>query len=221
LYKQIPITKDDLISRYGLILAVQSNSNESDESVEEEREKIRHILDRGESGSFADDDYVPEDLLQKYIYYAQRTYPVLSEGAKQEIEDAYMRLFEMQDEEQNFVKPRHANALTTLSIGFAKMNLCNEVKKQHVESALEFFRRCYSSIGFEIGRDDMGEMTAQNTRRKKKVISYLEDSDDERAEVQKLIEELDLTEEDVEETVSKLNSEGETFEPENGVVKLL
>lgn len=220
LFEQIPITKDDLISRYGLILAVKSNSNSSDESVEEEREKIRHILDRGDSSNFEEDDYLDEDLLQKYIYYAQRTYPVLSDSAKQKVEDAYMALFESQDSDQNFVKPRHANALTILSIGFAKMNLSNEVKDEHVEMASEFFGRCYRSIGFDLAKNDMKDIAGQNNRRLKQVREFIHDQNGE-VPVQDVVDSLDLSEEDVESAISKLESEGEIYEPQQGKVALL
>jgi DNA replicative helicase MCM subunit Mcm2 (Cdc46/Mcm family) len=195
LYEQIPIKKDDLISRYGLILAVQSNSNDSEESVQSEREKIRHILNRGDASNFEDEDYVKEDLLQKYVYYAQRSYPILTEDSKKEVENAYMQLFESQDSDQNFVKARHGNALTILSIAFARMDLSNEVSSEHVREASKFLGRCYRSIGFEIGRDDMSEIAGQNTRRKKTVVEYIKSANSSEIEVQKIIEELDLDEE--------------------------
>ena len=219
LYKQIPIEKDDLISRFGLILAVQSNSSDSEESVQNEREKVDHILNRNDSSNFEGDDYVDPDLLRKYIYYAQRTYPVMTQDAKSELESAYMALFESQESGQNFVKPRHANALAILSLGFAKINLSDEVKAEHVEQAAEFFGRCYKSIGFEIGMDDFSDLANQNTRRKKAVLGYLKRQSESPVEVQNMAEDLDISESDVESVVDLMLREGELWEPKSGYIK--
>jgi DNA replicative helicase MCM subunit Mcm2 (Cdc46/Mcm family) len=219
LYTQIPIDKDDLISRYGLILGIRANSNDSAESVEKEREKIRHILNRGDSSNFEDDEYVEPELLQKYIYYAQRTYPVLNKKSKQKIEDAYIALFGSQDDEQNFVKARHGNALATLSLAFAKMDLSNEVKSEHVQRASEFFGRCYRSIGFEIGEDDIADLTAQNTRQKKIVTDYIRNNSDKEIQVQEIVDGVDLPENNAEKIIQKMKSEGELWEPKSGYVQ--
>ena len=221
LYEQIPIEKDDLISRYGLIMAIQSNSNDSEESVEDEREKVNHILDRGDSSNFEDDDFVEEELLRKYIYHAQRTVPALSDDAKQKISDAYVGLFGAQDSHQNFVKPRHANALAILSTAFAKMELSGEVRAEHVTSAAEFFGRCYESIGFEIGKDSFDSIVAQNTRHKKKVVRFIESSEEDTIEVQEIVEGVDSPESDVEQVVENMKSDGELFEPKPGFVEMV
>jgi len=219
-FKQIPIKKDDLISRYGIILGVESNNNDSERSIEKEKEKVNHIVNRSDKSNFEDDEFVDEELLAKYVYYAQRLYPELTEESKKKIEDAYISLFKAQDSDQNFVKPRHANALITLSIGFARLELSNEVTEDHVLSALEFFKKCYRSMDFEIGRDDLSDLEGQNTRKRKMVRDAVASGSGD-VMVQDLIETVDLREEEVEDVLENLKREGEVFEPESGKVRVM
>jgi len=219
-YKQIPIEKDDLISRYGLILGVESNNNDSSESVEKEREIARHILERGDNSNFKDEDYVDEELLVKYVYYAQRIYPRISDEAQKMIEDAYIRLFKAQSEDSNFVKPRHCNALAVLSIAFARMDLSNEVRGNHVRSAFQFFKRCYQSIDFEIGKDDISEIEGQNTKIRRDVRDVVESFDRE-LEIGEVVERVDYSGEEVESVLDTLEHNGVVWQPEPGKVKAL
>lgn len=219
-YKQIPISKDDLISRYGLILATTNNDSSDEDSLQDEREKIRHIMNRGDSENFEEDDYLEEDLLRKYIYYAQRSYPVLNEPAKKAIEDVYMSLFESQDSDQNFVKPRHANALTILSIGFARLELSNEVTEKHVRKASEFFSRCYRSIDFEIGKDDFSEIEGQNTKRLRTIRDFFQAEERIEFEYNELEDEFEFDEDDLQKSLDILSREGEIAIRGNEVIVL-
>lgn len=219
-YEQIPIDKDDLISRYGLILGLESNSNGSDQSIRDEREKINHVLNRNDARSFEDHDFIESDMLGKYIYYAQRIYPQLTEDSKQMIEDSYMRLFEAQPEDENFVKPRHGNALAVLSVAFARLNLSDEVKEKHVSSAFDFFKRCYQSIDFEIGKDNISDIEGQNSRKWKKVEEAMTNIRG-NVQIDDLIDQVDLSEEEVLDVLEKMKSKGAAFEPEQGCVKAI
>jgi len=218
-YKQIPIDKEDLKSRFGLILAVESNSNDTEESIQSELEKADHILSRAKAKSF-DDDYLDEDLLCKFVYYAQRIYPVIDKEAHKKIKQGYISLFKAQDEDDNFIKPRHCNALAVLSIAFARMELSSSVEVRHVESALEFFRECYSSIDFEIGRDSFSDIDSKNTRVLREIKQEL-DGVEGNMDVQDLVENLEFDEDQVEDGLDSLMSEGEVFEPEPGKVKVM
>ena len=195
--------------------------NKDEEDGGGEREKAEHMLTRGSRNQFEDDDFVEKELLSKYIYYAQRIYPVLTEDATEMVKDAYINLFEAQDPENNFVKPRHCNALAILSIAFARMDLSNEVTEKHVTSAFDFFKKCYTSIDFEIGKNDLADLEGQNTKKMRKIRNYFKTDEREKIEVQELVEELDMDEEDVESVINQLKREGELYDPEPGIVQMV
>jgi len=208
--EQVPIDKDDLISRFGIILAV-----ENDDDTEQYLEKVEHILNRENASGFKEADYIDEDTLFNYIHYAQQLSPELSDKAYNKIMDACESLF---NEGNDRIKLRHAEALATVSVAFARMNLVEEVTAAHVEQAFEFFVDCYKSMDFDIGSDDFTEFDSKNKRQVRKIkeaYELLSDPDDKKVLVDDLVEEVELSESIVEDTLQKLKRKGEFFEPAN------
>lgn len=216
LVEQIPIKKDDLISRFGIMLAVRDN-----DETEDKLAKAEHMLQRGRPGAFnEDEDYINEDLLFDYIHYAQRINPRMSDAALDKIMSALENLFDESDEDR--IKLRHANALAGISVAYARMNLSEEVEPVHVGRAFEFFRECYDSIGFDIGKDDFNDFDALNNRKQRDVRQKVKKlQGDEGADVEDIIDNLDYNDDTVEEVIDHLKSEGELFEPDTGLVKVI
>ncbi len=212
--EQVPIDKDDLISRFGIILAV-----ENDDDTEQYLEKVEHILNRENASGFKEADYISENTLFNYIHYAQQLSPELSDEAYNKIMDACESLF---NEGNDRIKLRHAEALATVSVAFARMNLVEEVTAAHVEEAFEFFVDCYKSMDFDIGNDDFTDFDSKNKRQIRKIkeaYELLSDPDDKKVLVDDLVQEVELSESIVEDTLQKLKREGEFFEPNAGEVQ--
>ena len=211
--EQVPIDKDDLISRFGIMLAV-----EDDDSTEKKMEKVEHIIKRNNSANFDGDEFIGEETLFNYIHYAQRVSPSMSSEAEDKILDACRELFD--DSSEDRIKLRHAEALGSISSAYAKMHLDEVVKPVHVESAFSFFRRCYRSLGFDIGKDDFNSIDGVNNRKQKKVMdAYRSLSDDGNVQFDDLVDECDLSESIVEKIVDELKRVGEMYEPSDGEVK--
>lgn len=214
--EQVPISKDDLLSRFGVMLAV-----EDDKEVEAKMEKARGIIDQNLDKSISVGETLTDEMLFKYINYAQRIDPQFTEEARGTVLKACEKLFD--DGGKDRIKLRHVEALAAVSVAFTRMDLEEEVRSEHVHGAFDFFRRCYESIGFEIGSDDFNEVDSVNNRRFRKVKKAVEDlaSDHEGAEVAEIIDSLDMSEDSTEDVIEKLKSEGELFEPSKGHVQKL
>lgn len=212
--EQVPIDKDDLISRFGVMLAV-----ENDKDTEKQMEKVEHILQRGEDQSFEGEDHISEDTWFNYVHYASRISPYLTDDAHEKILSACRSLFEQGDDDR--LKLRHAEALASISCAFAKMNLSEEVQPRHVDSAFDFFTECYKSIGFDLGSDDFTSVDSQNNRKRRLVqetYEQLSGPDDRKVPVDDLVDEVDLSEKLVVDALESLKSKGEMYEPEQGKV---
>lgn len=213
--EQVPVDKDDLISRFGIMLAV-----EDDNSTDEKMEKVEHIIKRNDLSNFEDDEFIDKDVLFKYIHYAQRISPSMSSEAEDKILDACRELFD--DSSEDRIKLRHAEALASISSAYAKMHLDEVVRSDHVESAFDFFRRCYRSLGFDIGKDDFNSIDSVNNRQLSKVRSVVESIEgDSGADYEDVVEESSFDEQIVNDVVEKLKNEGNLFEPESGKVKTI
>jgi len=211
--EQVPISKDDLLSRFGIMLAV-----EDDKEVDAKMEKARGILEQNLDGSISEGDTLTDEMLFKYISYAQRVNPKFTDKAKEKVLEACESLF---GGEVDRIKLRHVEALAAISIAHARMNLKEEVSNKHVSQAFDFFKRCYESIGFDIGKDDFKEVESVNNQRFRRVKEAIADlsSGHEGAAVEDVIDSVDMSEESVEEVIEKLKNEGEAYNPTPGMVQ--
>lgn len=213
--EQVPIEKDDLISRFGVMLAV-----EQDKETEKQMDKVRHILNRGDNSNFQEEEFIPEETLFNYLHFAQRLDTHLTDDAYDKILSACESLFDEGSEDR--LKLRHAQALASISCAFARMNLSEEVYPRHVESAFEFFRNCYKSIGFEIGSDDFTSIDSKNKKQQRKIKEAYEElkgPENEKVLIGDIVSEVDYSEDIVEETLETLKRDGEFWEPESGKVQ--
>jgi DNA replicative helicase MCM subunit Mcm2 (Cdc46/Mcm family) len=229
-FRQLPINDNQtsLKDRFDAIIGLQRSSWSTDEQRERERDKVRKILSRGDSDSEFDvgrSDCVSTDLLVKYIAYAQRVSPELTDDVRQEMLDLYESIKDMEGEDQNLWDTRRVVSVKKLSKAYARLELSESVEKRHVHQANEFLRRCLSSIDFEIGMDDFDELGSGDKRLSQEILETVAElesrGDDDLADVQDLIESLDCSEDRAEDVLDDLKSEGEVFKPEQGKVKQL
>jgi DNA replicative helicase MCM subunit Mcm2 (Cdc46/Mcm family) len=112
-----------------------------------------------------------------------------------------------------------------LARAYARIELSEVVEKRHVHQANDFMRRCLSSIDFDIGKDDFDEISSSDKQLSQQVVEKVSDlesrGNDDMAEVQNLVESLDVSDEKAEDVLERLEGEGEIFNPEPGKVKTL
>ena len=224
-YKQNPIDSADLNSRFGVIFAVEQNKpGKSNLSEDEERKKIRKINDRyntGESSLEHEKELLSTPKVAKYVAYAQDIDPELTEDATEDLEEMYIDLWSSQDENQTLIDMRVYQALRNLSVAYARMELEDEVSTRHVSLAKNFMGRCFRSLDFDLGSDDASDLTnpRTDTQKVRMGIENLQAGDG--ANVQDVIDEVDVPEEKAEKIIEQLKNDGEFFDSAPGKVKAL
>lgn len=222
-YKQIPIPDDkaDLKDRYDLMIGLERSTIESKEERRKEEEKVDMILrrdqDQLEKGSA---DVMGKELFVKYIAYAQRIDPSFSEDALNKIKDLYFRIKDAESGGENLWDLRRVTSLKKLSVAYSRLFLSEEVEERHVQLAASFIRRCFESMDFQVGKDDLDSVSYSDTNRINEVKDKLSELDDgSPVEIQRLVENVSMSESNAEKVIEKLLSDGELFEPEQGCVK--
>ena len=187
----------------------------------------------GKTGNIAP---IPGDLLKKYIKHARRTcHPVLTEEAKEEIKEFYLKLRGQYDSEDAIVSilARNLDALVRLSESYAKMALRDKVIKKDVEEVIKLFKRYLKDTGYDetTGKIDMDRILVGQSRssinKLDKMLTRLKEIFEdgnwkalERNNVIQILElEEDLDEKWIKDALEELIKEGTLYEPRNNMLR--
>ncbi len=179
---------------------------------------------------------IPGDLLKKYIKYARKTcHPVLTEEAKEEIKEFYLKLRGQYDSEDAIVSilARNLDALVRLSESYAKMALRDKVIKKDVEEVIKLFKRFLKDTGYDetTGKIDMDRILVGQSRssinKLDKMLTRLKEIFEdgnwkalERNNVIQILElEEDLDEKWIKDALEELIKEGTLYEPRNNMLR--
>ncbi len=221
-----------LVNRFDLIFPMKDiPDRERDEKI------ARHMLDvaktpKKERGIFA------QKYLRKYIAYAKRINPQLTDSAMNELKDFYVSLRNkrvMGDDEVRPIpiSPRQLEALVRISEAYARIRLSNKVTRKDAERAINLLKFCLSKIGVdpETGELDIDLIVSGITasqRNKiliiKEVLKDLANRLGNNIPMGNIIEEAKtrgISEGKTEEIIQKMKREGEIFEPKHGTIRML
>lgn len=179
---------------------------------------------------------IPADLLKKYIKYARRTcHPVLTEEAKEEIKEFYLKLRGQYDSEDAIISilARNLDALVRLSEAYAKMALREKVVKNDVDEIIKLFKRYLKDTGYDetTGKIDMDRILVGQSRssisKLDKMLTRLKEIYEdgnwkalERNNVIQILElEEDLDEKWIKDALEELIKEGTLYEPRNNMLR--
>lgn len=199
-----------LISRFDLIFAPKDEPTE-----ESDRKLAGHILEtnrRGErleagketSNNSSDvEAQIPIDLFKKYIAYARKNcQPVMTDEAKDVIEEFFVDIRREDEEDSGAGVPvtaRKIEAIIRISEAAARIQLANEVSREHALRAVDIVKKSLRDVGYnpETGEfdADMMESEVNKTQRGRKKaieqsIEMLMENGDNGAPKEKVIEEL-------------------------------
>jgi len=227
-----------LLSRFDLIFIVIDRPDPADDAQMAEFILQNSMMGPNDSyeskkGSIAP---IPGDLLKKYIKHARRTCePVLSEEAKEEIKEFYLKLRGQYDSEDAIVSilARNLDALVRLSEAYAKMALRNKVLKSDVEEVIKLFKRFLKDTGYDetTGKIDMDRILVGQSRssisKLDKMLSRLKEIFEdnnwkalERKNIVQILElEENLDEKWIKDALDELIKEGTLYEPRNNMLK--
>ena len=201
--KDIPTKKrDDLIASH--ILKSHKNSNE-----------VKREIDK--------------NFIRKYIAYAKKINPILSDEAIEEIKNFYVNIRNSLSDEDNDLKAvpitaRQLEAIIRLSEAYAKIKLSKVVEINHARQAISLMMDCLRKIGFDdkTGQLDIDIITTgvktslrNDYRVIKDIIDELEKENEwiNHDDIIKKAEIVKIGKEDTKRIIQKLKEEGIIFQP--------
>lgn len=217
-----------LINRFDLIFPVKDLPDEkNDERL------AKHVLSLHQNPEFIKPE-IETDFLRKYVAYVrQRCFPVLTEGALNEIKKYYVEMRNSGGSEESGaraipISARQLEGLVRLSEASARVRLDTKVTKKDARRAIELVHYCLSQVGLdpETGKIDIDRITTGITTSQrskifgiKEIIVELENKVGKTIPMEDIVKEAvakGIDESDVEEAIEKLKRSGDLFEPKNG-----
>ena len=218
-----------LINRFDLIFPVKDIPDR-----EQDKKMSNYILNSHQNPEINEPE-IPIPILRKFIAYArQNINPILSEGAKEKINNFYLEMRNSEDSTSSELKPipislRQLEALIRLSEASAKTRLSNEVKIKDAEKAIELLKYCLMEVGFdkESGKIDIDRIAISIPTAERNFIYLVREKINELKgkydsipidELFNLFEDKDHAH--VEETIHKMRRAGDIYEPRAGFIKM-
>lgn len=218
-----------LLSRFDVIFIVRDIPNKAqDEAIashvleEHKQEVVREAID--------------PILLRKYIAYAQKFNPKLTEEAMEEIKNFYISLRNQSVRTESDIKPipitaRQLEAIIRLSEACARMKLNSKVTREDTKKAIELLQFSLRQVGYdeETKTFDIDRITTGlSTSKRSKIIALRETISKLEARMGKLIpiEELkrkigeSMSDMEIEDALSELSKKGDIFEPKKGFIQI-
>jgi replicative DNA helicase Mcm len=219
-----------LINRFDLIFPVRDLPNK-----EKDTKIAEHILNLQQDVSRITSP-IPAELLKKYIAYVrQSVFPKLTQSAIEEIKDFYVNLRNSGSTGDDAVKPipisaRQLEALVRLAEAAARVRLSDQVTRKDAKKAISVLKYCLMQVGFdyETGQIDIDRISTGITASKRskivairEIISEMEASGKKTIPLEDIIAEASekgITEDQVEEVIKMLKTDGTIFEPKSGFI---
>lgn len=236
----------DLISQFDLLFVLTDEPEQGTDEAE-----ANHILDVNYAGeAIANQENAPSpvvdpedaeaatleiepdidpDLLRRYIAYArQNCFPVMSDEAKDVLQEYYVNLRSQGFEEDTPVPAtsRKLEAIVRLAEASARMRLSDTVEKGDAKRVIELVQGTLETFGvdpesgeFDADVIEKGQSKSQRDRRKVivDIVRELEDQHSDGAPVDKVFEiaeDQGYTRETVEKAIEKLRKQGDLYEPQ-------
>jgi len=218
-----------LLNRFDIIFSLRDIPNrEKDEKI------ATHVL--LEHQKEGENMLIPRELFRKYIAYAkQKIKPRLSDEAAEEIKRFYIELRNSQISADNIISrpipisARQLQALIRMSEASAKMKLSETVTKDDAKKAVEIMKYYLTQVGYDYESKtfDIDRISAKfSSSQRNKIfavrdaILQLEPSLGKMIPMEEIEKELEgkMSKEEIEDSINKLKSSGEIFEPRRGYV---
>ena len=224
---------DTLINRFDLIFPIKDMP-----SKEKDTELAKHMAGVYLGNILSDEEDKKNILfLKKYVSYAKRIKPTLSEDATDAITDYYVKMRNSGGEEGHIktipITSRQLQGLYRLAFASAKLHLREKVTKDDAKQAIDLMHHCLSQIGLdpETGKIDIDRITTGITSSErgnistiKEIIKHLETIIGKTIPIEEIINEAQkrgLTSERVEKIFALMKTSGDIFNPKPGFVMIL
>jgi replicative DNA helicase Mcm len=140
----LPVT---ILSRFDLIFVVRDVPD-----IDLDAKMSEHILTLHRKGVNPEEVPVPQDLLRKYISYAKRIEPILSEEAEKELRNFYLKMRSVSAssaESPIAITPRQLEALVRLSEARARVFLRDKVSVDDARAVIRLMNASLQDVGID------------------------------------------------------------------------
>lgn len=217
-----------LLSRFDVIFIIRDLPNKAQDDaiashmLEEHKQEVKR-------------DVVDAKLLRKYVAYARRLKPKLTDPAIEEIKNFYIKLRSQPGKADSEIKPipitaRQLEGIVRLSEAHARMRLSSKVEREDAKVAIELLKMSLSQVGYdeETKSFDIDKMTTGITAGKRsktfvvrETLSQLESRLGKLIPMEELQREIEgkITETELDDVLGLLEKEGFIFRPKKGFVQ--
>lgn len=213
-----------LLTRFDLIFVVRDMP-----SVETDTAIAQHVLKLHSMQGVDTQHLIPADLLTKYLSYAKRLTPVITQEAEKKIIDHYIKMRRLSEgENMTPVTPRQLEGIIRLSTAHARLLMKSMVEKEDAERAIYLLNQMLNDVGVDVntGEVDIGVLRGKPRSEVSKMQLFMDvlrrlggDSQDP-VEESVLIKELENTEkfdtDNARTFIGKLRRDGVIYEPSQG-----
>ena len=219
-----------LLTRFDLIFVVRDKP-----SKERDTKIAKHIINLHTPKGIDSRSLIDSETLTKYIAYAKRVQPVLTQEAEEKILDYYMKMRSMgQDSEDTItVTPRQLEGLIRLATARARLLLKTQVEGTDAQRAIDLLEEMFNEAGIDVntGKVDLGTLQGRPRSEVSKmqlfmdVIRGLEGEHKHPVEESQLVEELaktdKFTEDEARNYIRKMHKDAVIYEPNPGYYNIV
>ena len=219
-----------LLTRFDLIFVVRDKP-----SKERDTKIAKHIINLHTPKGIDSRSLIDSETLTKYIAYAKRVQPVLTQEAEEKILDYYMKMRSMgQDSEDTItVTPRQLEGLIRLATARARLLLKTQVEGTDAQRAIDLLEEMFNEAGIDVntGKVDLGTLQGRPRSEVSKmqlfmdVIRGLEGEHKHPVEESQLVEELaktdKFTEDEARNYIRKMQKDSVIYEAKPGYYNIV
>jgi len=219
-----------LLTRFDLIFVVRDKP-----SKERDTKIAKHIINLHTPKGIDSRSLIDAETLTKYLAYAKRVQPVLTQEAEEKILDYYMKMRSMGQDSEDIitVTPRQLEGLIRLATARARLLLKTQVEGQDAQRAIDLLEEMFNEAGIDVntGKVDLGTLQGRPRSEVSKmqlfmdVIRGLEGEHKHPVEESQLVEELaktdKFTEDDARNYIRKMQKDSVIYEAKPGYYNIV
>ncbi len=140
----LPVT---ILSRFDLIFVVRDVPD-----IDLDAKMSEHILTLHRKGTNPEEIPIRQDLLRKYISYAKRVEPILSDEAEKELREFYLKMRSVSGAASDSpiaITPRQLEALVRLSEARARVYLRDKVSIEDARAVIRLMNASLQDVGID------------------------------------------------------------------------
>lgn len=218
-----------ILNRFDLIFTIRDMPSEQGD-----RNLSEFLLKLHQNETIKQEVDIEADMMKKYLSYARRLRPALTDAAFKEIQDFYVKMRNSESGDGKIkaipVSARQLEALIRLSEASAKIELRDKVTKKDSQRAIELLNYSLAQVGMdpETGKIDIDTLTTGITASARNHVATVKDTINElekvfgknipQEDIERECEIRGVTKDKTAEILEKLRKTGDIYSPRHGII---